>query len=126
MIQNQINLHAKCFLSPYLCCYRKSFISGFALVSLILRWQSSLDNKGCGSAVLMDLSKVFDTLIHDLLINKLHAYGFDINALKTLHSYLPRRWQRTKVNSIFRTWLDLLQGVPQGFVLRLIVFNIYF
>lgn len=74
----------------------------------------------------MDLSKVFDTLIHDLLINKLHAYGFDINALKTLPSYLPRRWQRKKVNSIFRTRLDLLQGVPQGSVLRLIVFNIYF
>ena len=74
----------------------------------------------------MDLSKVFDTLIHDLLINKLHAHGFDIKTLKTLHSYLTRRWQRTKVNSIFRTWLDLLQGVPQGSVLRPTVFNIYF
>ena len=35
LIQNQINLHAKCFLSPYLFCCRKGFISGYALVSLI-------------------------------------------------------------------------------------------
>ena len=52
----------------------------------------------------MGLSKAFDTLNHDLLIAKLHAYGFDIKTLKLLHSYLTKRWQRTKVNSSFSTW----------------------
>ena len=69
------------------------------------------------SAVLMDLSKVFHTLNHDLLIAKLHAYGLDIKTLKLLHSYLTKRRQRTKVNSSFSTWSELLQGVPQGSVL---------
>ena len=73
----------------------------------------------------MDLSKAFDTLIHDLLIAKLHAYGFDIKTLKLLHSYLTKRWQRAKANSSFSTWSELLQGVPQGSVLRTILFNIY-
>ena len=74
----------------------------------------------------MGLSKAFDTLNHDLLIAKLHAYGFDIKTLKLLHSYLTKRWQRTKVNSSFSTWSELLQGVPQGFVLGPIrLFNIY-
>ena len=72
----------------------------------------------------MDLSKVFDTLNHDLLIAKLHAYSFDIKTLKLMHNYLRKRWQRTKVNSSFSTWSELLQGVSQGSVLGPILFNI--
>ena len=86
LMQNQINLHIKSFLSPCLCGHRNSFNSQHALISLIERWRKSLDNKGCGGAVLMDLSKAFYTLNHDLLIAKLHAYGFDTNTLKLLHS----------------------------------------
>ena len=104
LMQNQIYLHINSFLWPYLCHYRKGFNSQHALISLIERWRKSLDNKGYGGAVLMDLSKAFDTLNHDLLIAKLHAYGFDIKSLKLLHSYLKKRWQRTKVNSSFSTW----------------------
>ena len=70
---------------------QKGFNSQHALISLIEKWPKSLDNKGYGDAVLMALSKTFDTLNHDLLIAKLHAYGFDIKTLKLLHSYLTKR-----------------------------------
>ena len=74
---------------------------------MIERLRKSLDNKGYGGAVLMDLiSKAFDTLNHDLLIAKLHAYGFDIKTLKLVHSYLTKKWQITKVNPSFSTWSE--------------------
>ena len=43
-----------------------------------------LDNKDYGGAILMDLSKAFDTLNHELILAKLSAYGFDKNALKVI------------------------------------------
>ena len=50
-----------------------------------------LANEGFGGAVLMDLSKAFDTINHDLLIAKYHAHGFDKTSVKLLFSYLNNR-----------------------------------
>ena len=41
-----------------------------------------------GIAILMDLSKAFDCLNHELLIAKLSAYGFSRPALKLIYTYL--------------------------------------
>ena len=49
----------------------------------------------------MDLSKAFDTLNHELLIAKLHAYGFNRDSFKLRNDYLSNRWQRTKTNKSF-------------------------
>ena len=76
------------YLSPYLCGYRKGYSAQHALLTLIEKWKSILDKKGFGGAILMDLSKAFDTLNHELLIAKLHAYGFSSDALVLIKSYL--------------------------------------
>ena len=73
----------------------------------------------------MDLSKAFDTLNHDLLIAKLHDYGFNRNALILIKSYLTNRWQRTKINNSYSSWIELLRGVPQRSILGPLLFNIY-
>ena len=46
----------------------------------------------------MGLSKAFHTINYELLIAKLHAYGFSTDALKLIFSYISKRWQRTKIN----------------------------
>ena len=77
-MQKQIVGYRENFLSPYLCGYSGS---QQALLALIENWKKVLDNKGFGGAVLMDLSKAFDTINHDLLIANLHAYGFSNGSL---------------------------------------------
>ena len=96
-----------------------------ALIGLLETLRISLDNKGLGGAILMDLSKAFDTLNHDLLIAKLYAYGFSKTALRLIKSYLTNRWQRTKINNSYSLWIELLLGVPQGSILGPLLFNIY-
>ena len=93
------------------------------ILSLLERWKNVLDKKGYGGAVVMDLSKAFGMLNHDLLIAKLHAYGFSEESLQLIRSYLTNRWQRTKVNASFSNWTELLLGVPQGSVLGPLLFN---
>ena len=67
---------------------------------------------------------VFDTINYELLIAKLEAYTFDKSALAILLSYLNNSWQRTKINTYFSTWSEILTGVPQGSILRPLLFNI--
>ena len=125
VLQKQLMTHIEKYLSSYMCGYRKGHNAQHALVSLIEKWRESLDKKGYAGAILMDLSKAFDTINHDLLIAKLHAYGFGKSALKLIKSYLSNRWQRTKINTCFSSWAELLLGVPHGSVLGPLLFNIY-
>ena len=125
LMQNQILGYIDPILSPFLCGYRKGFSTQHALTSLLEKWKKVLDQKGYAAAILMDLSKAFDTINHEMLIAKLSAYGFSRNALKLIHSYLSNRQQHVKINSEFSDWCDLLLGVPQGSVLGPLLFNIY-
>ena len=75
-----------------------------------------IDNQGYSGAVLMDLSKAFNTINHELLLAKLYAYGFEKQTLILLKGYRTERWQRTKINRSVSSWAELLHGVPQGSV----------
>ena len=92
---------------------------------MIEKWKASLDKQGYSGAILMDLSKAFDSLNHDLLLAKLNAYGFDKKSITMIKSYLSNRYQRIKINTTFSSWAELLLGVPQGSVLGPLLFNIY-
>ena len=101
-------------LSDLLCGFREGYSTQHALIRLVENFRAGLDNKNIVRMVLMDLSKAYDCLPHDLLIAKLEAYRFGMNSL---YSYPTARSQRVKINSTYSSWLDITSGVPQGSIL---------
>ena len=88
-------------------------------------WQKYLDKSGVVGTVLMDLSKAYDCLPHDLRLAKLSAYGFDESAITMIANYLSNRYQHVKIGSTFSSYLEILRGVPQCSILGPILFNLF-
>ena len=68
----QVMPFVECFLSPLLCGFRKGYNTQHALLKFLETCKITMDNGGFAGALLMDLSKAFDSLNHELLIAKLH------------------------------------------------------
>ena len=104
-------------LSVFIAAHRTAYSTQHVLIKLIEEWKSRLDNNFIVGSVLMDLSKAFDCIPHDLIIAKLHAYGFDENALVLVYSYLKKRKQSVRINNVYSSFQEIVSGVPQGSVL---------
>ena len=104
LLVKQVEAHIEQYLSTLLCGFRKGYNTQQALVRFLEKIKLCIDVGGKVGAVMMDLSKAFDCLRHDLLNAKLHAYGFSHDALSLIYSYLHNRQQRVKVNGSFSSW----------------------
>ena len=112
-------------LSKCQCGFRKGYTAQHCVLPMLEKRKSTVDNKRNFGALLTDFSKAFDWFPHDLLVAKLNAYGFSLPALRLVQSYLSNRKQRTKINSEFSSWEDILFGVLQGSILGPLLFNIF-
>ena len=91
LLHNQLSDYVENIVNVILCDFRKVHSTQHALFKLLQSRQKELDEKGMVATVLMDLSKAYDCIPHDLLIAKLNAYGIDSVGLLLISDYLSRR-----------------------------------
>ena len=125
LLYKQIEKFMNNKLSVKLSGFRKNYNTQYCLTYMLEKWKNALVKGKHVGAVFMDLSKAFDTINHDLLIAKLEAHRFSYNALLFKLSYLKDRSKRISINSSFSTWGKIIAGLPQGSILRPLLFNIF-
>ena len=94
--------------------FRKGHSTQHALLNLLKNWQKTLGKSGATGTVLIDLSKPYDCLPHDLFIAKLASYGFEDSGTSLISDYLSERCQPVKIGSVFSSYLKILKGVPRS------------
>ena len=96
-MNDQLYEYTESFLNQLLRGFRKTHSVQHALFRLLQKWQKGLDSEGgVIGTILTDLSKVYDCLLHNLLIAKLEAYGLDNGSLNLILDYHSFKKQRTK------------------------------
>lgn len=105
--------------------FRPGLSSEDALYNVTKYISNALDNKKKALAIFLDLTKAFDTVNHDKLINILPSFGIKSNSLKWIMSYLKNRTQIVNINGTLGDKKKITCGVPQGSVLGPIFFILY-
>ena len=95
------------------------------LVTLIHELGKNLDNRKQTDITVLDFSKAFDKVSHQLLFTKLDHYGIRGSTLRWINSFLSDRTQKVIIEGAVPDTVKVTSGVPQGSVLRPILFLIY-
>jgi hypothetical protein len=105
--------------------FRSMHSTELATLELIDRNICNMDKNDTPINIYLDLSKAFDTIDHEILIQKLKHYGITGNSAQLLESYLTNRKQYVQFNNINSDFLTIKTGVPQGSILGPLLFLVY-
>ena len=105
--------------------FRANHSTEHALVSLTEDIKTFLDNGLWVAGIFLDLRKAFDTVNHEILLNKINRYGFRGISNKLLQSFLLNRKQFVSIKGFDSELMEVKCGVPQGSTLGPLLFLLY-
>ena len=118
-------IEEKNLLAPLQFGFRKKVSVEDAVLFFTESVQQEIQDGKIVHAVLLDLSKAFDSLSHEILLSKLKSLGFSFSAINFINSFLSDRMQQVSLNGVKSDWIELKQGVPEGTILGPLLFNLY-
>ena len=127
LIHSRLNLFLEQHnhLYPYQFGFRIDYSTNNALITIVERIQRQLDAGNYTAGEFSDHKKAFDTVDHNILLEKFDYCGIRGVAKDWFRSYLDNRKQYVTLNGSDSSIKAILTGVPQGSVLGPLLFLIY-
>ena len=127
VMYNRMNEFAEQYNTLYRCQFEflKNHSTSHALIHLMKRISSAIDQRETTVGVFLDLSKAFNTLDHQILFTKLEHYGIRDVALQWRKSYFSCRQQLVQINQTCSLMQTIKGGAPQGSILGPLFFILY-
>jgi hypothetical protein len=128
IIEAIIHLQFCNYLSHHdiICKEQFGFIKGKSTVNamdlLVKKVMLTFENRGFVNATFCDLSKAFDCVNHDVLLDKLVYYGVSEKSLSLFRTFLVSRQQIVCIGNERSDTIEVKLGVPQGSVLGPLLF----
>ena len=118
-------LEDNCILSDHQFGFRKQHSTTHVVTDVYSQISNYLDNKQHTCVILLDFKKAFDTVNHQILLQKMEKYGITGNVLEMFQSYLTNRTQFVYINGYESDKMQVKCGVQQGSCLGPTLFSLY-
>ena len=112
-------------LHKYQFGFREGYNTNLALITLVDKISSTINDNELVLGLFLDFKKAFDTIDHKILIEKLRCYGIRGLALEWIKDYLSERNQYVNYNNFDSSKKSITCGVPQGSILGPLLFILY-